>query len=372
MRNLLLRRFSCAGSLLLFLLLHGCWAISDPDMWPRNFVQKDALPALVGKRRDEVVDALGPPTFVISNNGAVSYIYQRLEGDVWVLMVGYFPAGGGSETEASCILIKFDERGVFSVFETEHTGAVLDSGKYETGVSDCRGVFPVDDSDTITAWLLTADGQQWADTVNSEVLFEHYRRNPRDEGNYQWLCYAAHKGHPAALAEVRRLYWHSARASADESIPQDDLAEAKAIFAMWGLDQCERQLLKEQNYPNSLKWIVRGASKGNVSDMMKLYWATPTGPSATKWLCRAADLGDANAQSRVGLLYTQGREGLHRDNLKAYVYYRLSASHGFQDAEEKAMQIHKSLTDQQSIQVEEALKSWQSGQCLRDLLEMDH
>ena len=299
-----------------------------------------------------------------------SFVYQKLEHDFWVLMVGYIPAGGGSGTEASCILIKFDEHGVFSDFNIKHGGAVLSGGWYDSGVPDCRGAFPVGDSDRITAWLSFPEGQRWADTVSGDVLFKHYRENPRDQSRFQWLCHAAKKGNPAALGELRHFYWHATATSGNELVTEEELAEGRAIFAKWGLDHCESQLLKEQNYPNFLIWIVRGASKGNVSDMMKLYWANPTGPSATKWLCRVADMGKANAQSRVGLLYMQGTEGLPKNSVKAYVWYRLAAANGSEAASQQALMIKESLTARELIEAEKALEQWKPGECGKDLLRV--
>ena len=61
------------------MLLHGCYMISDPDIWPRDFVQKNILPEMIGKTEAEVLETFGPPKYVLIESKTNSYVYEKVE-----------------------------------------------------------------------------------------------------------------------------------------------------------------------------------------------------------------------------------------------------------------------------------------------------
>jgi hypothetical protein len=153
-----------------FMLMHGCYAISDPDVWPKEFVQKDVLPSLVGKHRNEVLDKLGPPTYAVSEKDTISYVYQRLEEDSYVSVAVWIPIVVDKGTEASCVLLNFNEEDMLLGYETEDAGVL-------TGPSldyDCVNLFSISRHNAIP-WLITTEGQKWADNTDSAVLSQYYR-----------------------------------------------------------------------------------------------------------------------------------------------------------------------------------------------------
>ena len=52
---------------------------------------------------------------------------------------------------------------------------------------------------------------------------------------------------------------------------------------------------------------------------------------AVKWIRKAAEQGDAEAQSHLGAMYAQGH-GVQRDYIRAYTWFNLAAMAGSQRA----------------------------------------
>jgi hypothetical protein len=86
-------------------------------------------------------------------------------------------------------------------------------------------------------------------------------------------------------------------------------------------------------------------------------------------LCYAADHGLTSARMRLGLLYSLGIYGATEDPVLAYVWYRLAADSG----DEQAIKYAESLKENRlsAIQLEKAqhmLSNWQIGQCEEQFL----
>jgi hypothetical protein len=113
--------------------------------------------------------------------------------------------------------------------------------------------------------------------------------------------------------------------------------------------------------------LKKGAEKGDAGKQLKLYWMLPTSPETTKWLCRAADQGHPVAQAQVGLLYSQGSEGLPKDIVKSFKWYQLAAANGSKKANDKTEEMQKGFTANQYQRLKALTRDWQPGQCERDI-----
>jgi Sel1 repeat-containing protein len=121
-------------------------------------------------------------------------------------------------------------------------------------------------------------------------------------------------------------------------------------FGGWGVPQDDLQ---------AAKWFRKAADQGNAqaqSNLGLMYAngrATPKNlPEAAKWFRKAADQSDAEAQTFLGSLYVRG-EGVSQDYIRAHMWFNLAAAQGHQKAIEARAELVKGMT---SIQITEAQK----------------
>lgn len=143
--------------------LTGCYSISDPDLWPTDFVQKDQLPGLVGLQEDEVIERIGPPTYVEYGMFYTYYLYQRLEDDSYVGMVSYIPFWVWRGIEASCVLLTIDGNRVLVKYAIDWEGSVTGYAWAQESTY-CKDLFPARVNE-YQLWFSTADGQKWIASI---------------------------------------------------------------------------------------------------------------------------------------------------------------------------------------------------------------
>jgi hypothetical protein len=103
---------------------------------------------------------------------------------------------------------------------------------------------------------------------------------------------------------------------------------------------------------------------------LQIYFNDTQHQDAKKWLCKAADEGDAHAQYRLGLLYENGAEGLKQDYVLAYVWYRLSETSGeYMRAGDQADRILDRLDVGQSMRAEKLIRDWGPGLCEKSMIQ---
>jgi hypothetical protein len=257
---------TCLWALLMLLLLHGCYAISDPDIWPRDFVQQDTLPTLVGMRESDVVERLGVPKVVVKTHDHVSYLYEHIDQDTGVDVAVYIPFHVYKAWEVRCVLLEFDEDGILRGYKLESGGAVR-SG-WGSGFFDCTNLFRFDLSEQqlVDPRIHIAIG---ADYGVAEQYAWYLSRPPNDPDRLPYLCRAADGGHPNAQIEVGRHYsqgvdgvtkdlkrayvWYSLAQGAfgrgvhlqliAKEMTPEQIAEAEQMLTDWKPGQCERDLL---------------------------------------------------------------------------------------------------------------------------------
>jgi len=252
------------------LLLQGCYAISDPDLWPSDFVQKDKLPEFIGKSERDVLEELGVPRYVVRETDGVSYLYEKIEKDTAVFVVLYIPIGFSRKyPEVSCVLLNFDKEGVVREYHTESGGAAYGAG-YEV-LNSCTDLFVFKHSDLINGCVYARIGGN----LKAEDEYQEYLWSSSvDTARLHNLCHAADQGHPKAQIEVGRLFsegvagaqpdlgrayvWYSLAIrgcfvgselqSLKEKMSPQEIAEAEHMLANWKPGQCERDLMR-QNKP---------------------------------------------------------------------------------------------------------------------------
>jgi hypothetical protein len=242
---------------LALIFLHGCAIpISDPDLWPNNFVQKKDLPALVGKREQEVVNELGPPNSVVQRDQSISYLYEEYEDDTYIytfLFIIPMPAPPVDALEASCVLLNFNKDGILTDYKIDTSGI------------DCSSALRINQYRHVDPRIYFAIKGDFEAIDQYQV----YSSLPiSDKSRLTYLCRAADMGHPYAQIEVgrnlaqgnygitrdlRRAYvWYSLAAKSGfdthrkvimKEMSTDQIAESEQMFTSWKPGQCERDLL---------------------------------------------------------------------------------------------------------------------------------
>ena len=111
------------------------------------------------------------------------------------------------------------------------------------------------------------------------------------------------------------------------------------------------QRMNEMDYENGMMWMngpiiciknakiffTRAANNGCEKSKLKLeYMLYKSGQDKSmdvNWLRKAADQGDAQAQSDIGVMYKDGKGGLPQSDVIATQLYRKAADQGFAHAQ---------------------------------------
>ena len=117
------------------------------------------------------------------------------------------------------------------------------------------------------------------------------------------------------------------------------------------------------------KHLDKMVERGNDEIYLSMYWEDPSDTNALRWLCRSADNENTKARFRLGLLYEMGSEGVPKDSIKAYMWYRLAAYRGdYMMASEQARRLREEQTTEQLSHAEYLIQEWSPGQCEQELL----
>ena len=73
---------------------------------------------------------------------------------------------------------------------------------------------------------------------------------------------------------------------------------------------------------------------------------------AVKWYRLAAEQGNANAQSNLGVMYYNG-EGVRQNNVRAYIWWSVAAAQGQEDAKRNRGLVTERLTPDQLTQAQQ-------------------
>ena len=123
----------------------------------------------------------------------------------------------------------------------------------------------------------------------------------------------------------------------------------------------------EKNIAEAVKWIRKSANLGNANAQYRLGYCYMNGKgvlvmpnTAIKWWYKSADQGQPDAQYMLAIAYERGDGGLKQDSLKAWLLYQEAAKGGNDLAQyvvgRKLYEAHR-----QDVAVEWLQKSAQQG-----------
>ena len=78
---------------------------------------------------------------------------------------------------------------------------------------------------------------------------------------------------------------------------------------------------------------------------------------AVKWYRLAADQGDADAQSNLGLMYANGR-GVPQDHVQAHKWFDLAGAGGDEDGRKNRDIVTKKMTPAQIAEAQRLAREW--------------
>ena len=114
-----------------------------------------------------------------------------------------------------------------------------------------------------------------------------------------------------------------------------------------------------ENDPKAVRWFRLAADQGDADAQSNLgvMYANGEGvleddPEAVKWLRLAADQGVAAAQFNLGVMYANGG-GLPEDYVLGYAWLNLAATQGSETAREYKDDLQERMTAGQIAQAEE-------------------
>ena len=158
----------------------------------------------------------------------------------------------------------------------------------------------------------------------------------------KWYRKAADQGHTYAQFSVTLSYFHGFGAAKDNGVSKDQVEAVKALalkgdpVAQFNLGNSYRfdHFTGEgvaRNPVEAVKWYRKAADQGNADAQSTLGNCHDQGwgvakdmVEAAKWWRKAADQGVAQAQYNLGIYYANGR-GVARDPVEAVKWHRRAA-----------------------------------------------
>jgi hypothetical protein len=123
----------------------------------------------------------------------------------------------------------------------------------------------------------------------------------------------------------------------------------------WSLNNAA---LARNTYLSALQWISREV----VNDAFPQYWAYVKEIAA---YCPNADLGQADAQLRIGAIHYHGAYGSKVDLVRAWVWFSLASGNGNDIARQALEKVEGKLTAAQLEEAQMQLSNWAPGQCMQ-------
>lgn len=307
------------------------------------------MDALIGQSTEQVVSRIsGKPLWQFSE-GERSHLLYSSQSDFGLFLAGggYSAGGGFTGGRNACYRLSFDREGRLFAYDRRVEYEILD-GYPSEGPFDCRLVF-------------------WTRKQIEDARIE--LENRASKGEYQaaaklWREHAQ-KEPLIALAE------DSEQSDAAILLARefDEFGPLlKRVAAGWVSSE-EFEFAAERRI-SSMSWL--GATSygelkhaANSGDAKAQYALFRLGFEADplQWLCRSANQKHPMALYTFGQSYEHGKEGLTRNRVQAYKWYRLAADEGIQFLEPAIERMRSDMNpDEKSIAVS-LYKSWRPGAC---------
>lgn len=359
----------------------------------------------------------------------------RVGGFAFVVPPYFIPIFSGKEKGEAlhCLALTFNEMGIIESYKTESAreeGSVINYGflgwfafSEETvcinalwDEEELRSFEPVNQEQEIRSLENAEPGERlslWAYSVFGNT----------QEG-YDWLCRAVDEGSTESRIQIGNLFynqshktrnnlihayvWYSLANAGDNSVIEKRLTNLKAVLSheelqesrqrieSWKPNHCMKYLGEsglldhrgpEVNLEAAIepKWLTNYlepfsgenhsqirhmADQGDTKAMLQLFWSIRE-PESLMWLCRAADLGDVEARTHLGVLYYYGSDKYYQlaslqitpDLPKSCMWFHLVGRLGTVEVKRTA----KLMTNQELEVAEKLIEAWSPGQCDRDI-----
>jgi len=133
-----------------------------------------------------------------------------------------------------------------------------------------------------------------------------------------------------------------------------------------------QQRIERDNFTKKIFAFTESrAHKGDPEAQLELFYVRHDPLEKLKWLCRAADQGQRNAQKELADLYREGCGVINQDLARAYVWFSLALQGDVGEYRSNLDSVIKFMSQAQLNEAEHMLTNWKPGQCERDLVPID-
>jgi hypothetical protein len=258
----------CIYTFFISLYLVGCYTLPVHSDEPEFSIQP-ALDALIGSRKEVVINKLGKPQQVLASKTSSYFIYTGDGSDYYLWLAGWLPFYLDKIGKQYCVLLEFSDAGILEQYNVySATEFYVFPDDWCASYAHRQGAEPVSEDSLLSK----------AETGNAAAQWELYkRRKSRGEYDFKWLCRAAEQGDYHARWELGYLFnyglhgvhkdlvlslmWyglvesdgHDPKGVDDirEQLTPEQLIEAEHLYENWKPGQCEREILGTNiNNPN--------------------------------------------------------------------------------------------------------------------------
>ena len=247
--------------------------------------------------------------------------------------------------------------------------------QYAIGNKYYKGEDVVRDYNEAAKWYRLAADRGDADAQYNLAIMHYYGQGvtPDYSDAAKWYRLAADQGHEEAIEELKELQGALARRDellrqSDKSIPKQKESQCSDPTPQDISDKTDPETQYEignkyykgeeviQDYSEAAKWYRLAAEQGNANAQTSLGLMNKNGHgfiqdnlAALWWFGLAAEQGDALAQYNLGQLYEIGPGMVLKDYTEAIKCYQLAADQGHAQARAKLKELEQNLTQKDTL-----------------------
>ena len=241
------------------------------------------------------------------------------------------------------------------------------TAQYNLGVHYEKGLGVAQDNREAAEWYRKAAEQGLAIAQhNLGIRYASGRGVIKSESlAVEWYRKAAEQGYPQAQYNLGVMYAKGQGVAKDEGQAVQWYRKASAQ----GNEDAEKSLAHVEERLRLEKEAERGDAEAQYK-LGEIYSTSNRGvekdyATAMAWFTKAAEQGHAAAQHKLGVMYSDG-DGVKRDDAKAMEWYRKAADQGNEDAKKKLAaaeerlrrEAHKAAEKQKALIIEAARFNW--------------
>jgi hypothetical protein len=252
----------CIYTLFISINLSGCYPLPVHSDQP-EFTTQPALDALIGSRKEVVLNKLGKPQHTITTRNSSYFIYTGDGSDHHLWLVGWMPLFLNEIEKRYCVLLEFRDAEILEQYNVYYV-----QDYYVLPDDWCASYIRTEGAELASEEELLSEAINGSTSAQWEL---YKRRKSRSEYDFKWLCKAAEQGDYRARWELGYLYhyglygirkdlvlsvmWYSL-VEADghdpkgidnirEQLAPEQLTEAEHLYVNWMPGQCERDLVPD-------------------------------------------------------------------------------------------------------------------------------